>query len=62
MSGNRSQIKHSEYVASRYRFSEPPVNTIANEEGRGDDMSTASAISDFNSVMSKWKAAEKVKA
>lgn len=54
-----SQAEHSDYVPSKYMFSsEPPVKAIAIEEGRDDDDDDVSATSDFNSVMSKWKAVE----
>ncbi|KAL7494772.1 hypothetical protein ACHAWT_003345 [Skeletonema menzelii] len=52
------ETNHTDYVPSKYRFSEPPVKAIAIkvEDGRDDD--DVSAVSDFNSVMSKWKAVE----
>ncbi|KAK1732311.1 zinc-binding dehydrogenase [Skeletonema marinoi] len=56
MKGASSETKHSEYVPSKYRFSKPPVQTVAIEDGRDDD--DVSATSNFSSVMSKWKAVE----
>ena len=60
---SRAETKHAEYVPSKYRFGEPPVKTVSinhTVDGRDDD--DVSAASDFNSVMSKWKAVEKRKA
>lgn len=54
----QSESKHADYVPSKYRFSEPPVKSISGVDGRDD----VSAVSDFKSVMSKWKAVEQRKA
>lgn len=61
MKGTSPETNHTDSVPNKNKAPEPPVKTIAIKvkevkDGRDDD--DVSTASDFNSVMSKWKAAE----
>ena len=58
MKGTSPETNHDDYVPNKNKAPEPPVKTIAIKVKDGRDDDDVSTASDFNSVMSKWKAAE----